>query len=279
MCREKSFLSFLQTMVVVLLLHHHHHHQACDATSNSDNQKLCPPSSCGKMRNIKHPFRLKNDPTNCGDPRYELSCENNITTLSLFWGKYYVKSINYKNYTIRVVDPGIEEGDCTIPRYFLTATNFTSYYSHYEYKGDPYAFHDYSRPEHVVYLNCSKQLKNDPMYVDTSTCRLNSENNSYIYAIAGDFRVVKLNVGCRVKLVTMSSALAFISKKDFQPFSYVEIHRFLSYGFELSWIRQPCEDSCDMNQQNCYMNYDSGGLVCTVDYCTTPLGIDISCGK
>jgi hypothetical protein len=210
---------------------------------------------------------------------YELSCENNITTLTLFSGKYYVKSINYRNYSMRVVDPGIQEGDCSsIPRYFLTAANFTSSYN-LNYHGDPYELgNGQFLVEHVIYLNCSNQVKNDRMYVDTSPCRINSANNSYVYAIAWDFSVGELNVGCRVKFVTISSAPALISLEK-QLFSYKEIHRFLSYGFELSWMRRGCEDYCDSNQQNCFMDYYAGYLVCQNDDCRTPLGLEINCGK
>ncbi|MED6187189.1 hypothetical protein PIB30_074107, partial [Stylosanthes scabra] len=90
----------------------------------------CSPSSCGKISNIKHPFRLKDDPANCGDQRYELSCENNRTVLYLFPGKSYgVEAINYNNFTIRLVDPGISENDCsTLPRYSLSRSNFSDSY-------------------------------------------------------------------------------------------------------------------------------------------------------
>ena len=79
------------------------------------DHKICSPSSCGDIRNISYPFRLKSDPRSCGFPEYELICENNRSMINLqeyYGGKYYEKylvtQINYHNYTIRVVDnPGI----------------------------------------------------------------------------------------------------------------------------------------------------------------------------
>nr|AFK48237.1 unknown [Medicago truncatula] len=64
-CYEESIslLSFLQIVTVVTVLLLHHHHQTCDAITNTNNQTYCPPSSCGKITNISHPFRLMNDPT------------------------------------------------------------------------------------------------------------------------------------------------------------------------------------------------------------------------
>ena len=80
-------------------------HETCSATAKAHP---CAPSSCGDIDNISSPFRLKTDPENCGDPRYELSCENNHKVVYLAEGrKYYVQEINYSMYTIRVVEPGI----------------------------------------------------------------------------------------------------------------------------------------------------------------------------
>ncbi|XP_058725126.1 LEAF RUST 10 DISEASE-RESISTANCE LOCUS RECEPTOR-LIKE PROTEIN KINASE-like 2.1 [Vicia villosa] len=292
MCREKtlstsssmqSILCFFKKFMVVVLLH-----QTCEATiSTTNNQTYCPPSSCGEITNIKHPFRLKNDPKTCGDPRYEFSCENNKTTLKLFSGKYYVKSINYNNYTIRVVDAGIEENNCSaVPRYFLTASNFTSYYN-YNYQGnDPYDVNYPAWLGHVIYLNCSKPVKNDHryVYVDTSSCRINSTGHGYVYAIAGDIEAGRLSVDCRVKIVATSSASFFKSNSVVENdidtrkhFTYEEIHEMLSYGFYLSWMKRGCEDSCDTDQEYCGLDEKHGVLTCASNFCTTPLGHTIMC--
>jgi len=220
--------------------------KTCDAITNTSNQTYCPPSSCGKIRKIKHPFRLKNDPATCGDPRYELSCENNLTMLSLFSGKFYVKSIDYKIYTIRLVDSGIQESNCsTIPRYFLTTSNFTSSYN-YNYHGNAYEVGSPPWVGHVIYLNCSNPVKNDPMYVNTSPC-IKWHSKGHVYAIAGDIKTGSLNVGCRVMLVATSSDSSFYNNyvsNTPQHFSYAEIHGILSNGFDLTWVRRACEDFC-----------------------------------
>ncbi|KAM2530594.1 hypothetical protein PS1_028443 [Malus domestica] len=53
-------------------------------TCNADNSsaKSCT-SSCGHIHNISHPFRLNDDPKYCGDVRYTLYCESNITVTYL----------------------------------------------------------------------------------------------------------------------------------------------------------------------------------------------------
>ncbi|RVW22870.1 Rust resistance kinase Lr10 [Vitis vinifera] len=64
------------------------------------------------IRNITYPFRLQGDPSGCGDPKYELICENNLTVFKQGGKKYFVAEINYHNYTIRMLDPGQKKGDC-----------------------------------------------------------------------------------------------------------------------------------------------------------------------
>nr|DAD29542.1 TPA_asm: hypothetical protein HUJ06_031010 [Nelumbo nucifera] len=57
---------------------------AVAAEAAAGKHEYCAPSSCGKITNISYPFRLKGDPRlDCGDRRYELSCEDNRTVLYL----------------------------------------------------------------------------------------------------------------------------------------------------------------------------------------------------
>jgi hypothetical protein len=183
--------------------------------------------------------------------------KTNKTTLTLSSSKYYVKSINYNNYTIRLVDPGIQESDCSsMPRYFLTTSNFTSSYD-YNYRGDPYETFQDRIPsgtlplfDHVVYMNCSNLVRDDHAYTDTASCiKLNSQGG-HVYAIARDLTVRNLKHNdCHVEVVTAISFFGYnrsgVEPRNFyQKFSYSEIHRMLVDGFEVSWLSGPCQDLC-----------------------------------
>ncbi|CAN6550184.1 unnamed protein product [Malus baccata var. baccata] len=52
-------------------------------------------TSCREIQNIKYPFRLKGDPSGCGDPDDEFACVNGKTILEIFPRKYYVHNISY----------------------------------------------------------------------------------------------------------------------------------------------------------------------------------------
>ncbi|KAI4353058.1 hypothetical protein L6164_002036 [Bauhinia variegata] len=223
-------------------------------TCISGKQEGCGPSSCGKITNISSPFRLEHDPPNCGKPGYELACENNIAVLYLFPGTpYYVESINYNNFTIRLVDPGVQRTDCSsIPR------NFLSRYNHFDITN-----YEIDYVEDVIFLNCSNGVSNRdyPEYVDTASC-INWNSTGHIYAIVGGLTAEKLNVDCRVMAV---KATSLWGTRDYnKSFSYIDIHKALLFGFEVSWVWGVCEDYCE--QMGCYYNATSTKLECYSTY-------------
>ncbi|KAI5344142.1 hypothetical protein L3X38_012019 [Prunus dulcis] len=180
---------------------------AITSSSEYSNEKtigrVCPPSSCGSIRNISYPFRLNSDPTNCGVSFYTLSCENNLTVLNLYSGKYTVLSINYDSNTIRAVDPGLRKNDCSsLPRYSLSPYNFS-------------------------FQDCQRVPANLSLYVDASSC---IGSRGYYYVKAGTLTTSDLEDGCRVD----RTAITTLNEKD-QNGSYQHIHEALVFGFELEW--------------------------------------------
>jgi hypothetical protein len=234
-----------------------------------EQENTCPPSFCGKISNISYPFRLKDDPKHCGDKRYELSCENNVTSLYLYSAKYHVQSINYNNFTIRVVDPGVQQSNCSsVPINFLSRSNFCDTYElRHNYSTDPYqasGYYDIDNGlvfEHIVYLNCSHQVTNNHKYVDTVPCVDPNSKGYYIYAMAGDLIAQDLQVGCHVKLVTPTSWLKNLQRNQ-EGLSYDIIHKALVYGFEISWLNVPCKNLQCGNNDLCSFDAATDKLEC-----------------
>ncbi|XP_035542823.1 uncharacterized protein LOC118345205, partial [Juglans regia] len=244
------------TTVLVLIL-------VPPASSLNNTDHYCPPSSCGNISNISYPFRLKGDPPNCGDQRYELSCDdNNHTLLSLHDGsKYYVSQINYNSYTIRIVDPGIHEDNYSfIPRYFLNRRNLS------------WPDWDISLlfTEVVVIVNCEKPVSwTSPFHLDmtisTNCFNINkgygsSSNSSfsqyskrYLYLIVGDgANVMDVEESCTIEQMSLTSWPGQIYGDP--NISCTDIHNIFSYGFELSWYGIYC-GSC--GYYNCYIDDDN----------------------
>ncbi|XP_035548846.1 LEAF RUST 10 DISEASE-RESISTANCE LOCUS RECEPTOR-LIKE PROTEIN KINASE-like 2.5 isoform X3 [Juglans regia] len=214
------------------------------ASSLKNNHHYCPPSSCGNIPNISYLFRLKGDPPNCGDQRYELSCDdNNHTLLSLNGSKYYVSQINYNNYTIRIVDSGIQEDNYSfIPRYFLNYYNFSWSWPDWDIS---------LFTEVVVIVNCDKPVSwASPFYWNTTSRNCSNINNGYgsssnsffsqyskryIYLIARGANVMDVEESCTIEQISLTSWPGQISADP--NISCTDIRNVFSYGFELSCDR------------------------------------------
>uniref|UniRef100_A0A2C9W220 Protein kinase domain-containing protein n=1 Tax=Manihot esculenta TaxID=3983 RepID=A0A2C9W220_MANES len=141
-------------------------------TCKGGDSNQCPPSSCGKNHNISYPFRLQTDPKNCGNHSYELSCENNLTVLNLNGGRYFVQSINYDNFTIRLVDAGVHPDNwSSIPR-FPFIYDLSERYSTYRYQWSETEERKWKKlrqlPElsqMIMFIKCQNPVKS-PLYDD-----------------------------------------------------------------------------------------------------------------
>ncbi|XP_062175098.1 uncharacterized protein LOC133880211 [Alnus glutinosa] len=243
----------LTALIVVVVLFH----QTCNTSADQDH---CPPSSCGSILNISYPFRLTSDPKNCGDQRYNLSCENNQTLLlHLYHGRYHVRQINYTDYIIRVVDPGIglnaNENYSFIPRYSLEYNNFNS--------GDPYQTFSLNRREYyithkMIFVECEKPV-NSRYHLNISACiedGVYPNSKRYKYALFGYHAAMELGDLCQVKQISLTS----YSDRDYyvlRNISCTDFHNELLRGFELSWYGAYC-GSCRV--EDCYLD-GAGNIV------------------
>jgi hypothetical protein len=236
-------------IVVVVLLH-----QTCNTTADQDH---CPPSSCGSILNISYPFRLTSDPKNCGNQRYNLSCENNQTlVLHLYDGMYYVQQINYNDTKIRVVDPGIglnpNESYSFIPHYSIDETNFSS--------GDPYQSFGMA----VYFVKCEKRV-NSRYHLNISACfedEVYSNSKSYTYALFKNYgAAVELGDLCQVEQISLTFSWSdhYYYDDDLRNIPCTDFHNDLLKGFELSWYQVHCEN-CSV--KDCYLDEANNNVTC-----------------
>ncbi|KDP42838.1 hypothetical protein JCGZ_23780 [Jatropha curcas] len=240
--------------------------------SKSNNDQCT--SSCGDIHNISYPFRLNTDPTTCGNQNLQLVCENNLTVLYLDSAKYYVLSINYNNFTIRIVDALIQKDNCSsFPRHSLN-----QFYN--QYWDTPYFRYFWPEAENydeykksIVLVNCEHRILDSPLYVDAHPCINSTYYSGYWYIMlrSRSTYVRDLVDSCRVEQIVMASFLP----KEAMDISYLDVHRIMSYGFEISWFRTCC-DNYEENRCN---------LANTTEHCpgigtateTNLLRQDVSC--
>ncbi|XP_062120104.1 uncharacterized protein LOC133834488 [Humulus lupulus] len=229
-------------------------------TTHAKSNHYCPPSSCDNIINITSPFRLNTDPKHCGYSHYELSCENNLTVLHLKSVKYFVRSINYANHTIRIVDSNLVKTNCcSLPNNNLGELDSFKGFSSYSYLFE----YDEKLTKTIVFLKCENPVVNSSDYIDTAPCNIGgslasqySETKTttadlyYYYVVDGGFKVSDLAIGCRTELRTFVSNQTVVNGRTT---SYVDIHNHLAYGFELSWLNSYFWVDGD----HCFINYSN----------------------
>ncbi|KAL6321094.1 hypothetical protein AAG906_012866 [Vitis piasezkii] len=240
-------MMFREAKLVALAVFHTFLLAICAANGN----QTCRPSSCGDIQNISYPFRLKGDPSWCGDSEYELVCENNRTMVNLNLGKYYVADINYNHSTIRVVDPGVEKGNClSTPPYFLTR-EISHYYGIYylELTG---------MTSTAVLMNCDQPVS-EGSYIPITPCNATSSSSqAYVYALVGgeSMEVGDIKYSCTISrtIITQFLKPGNLSMSDLQE--------KLLLGLELSFLSFRCKSECRVKGLYCHMNYGSHTVQC-----------------
>ncbi|WCJ41388.1 hypothetical protein M5689_022259 [Euphorbia peplus] len=239
-------LLFLYFLPLILLFN--------TSSSNSNKTNTICSSSCGTIHNISHPFRLKSDPKHCGVDTYELSCENNSTVLYLDDGakKFNVQAINYDNLTIRVTDSGVAKDNCSTTPHFSLSTLIFSYFntlSYTRYRND--GTNKMYFGESINFIKCSNPV-NSPNYMDMSGCVGRSSSPMlYNYAYVGEIVGYDLMKNCSIEMISM------MPKTEIKMLRYVDVHREMAFGFELSWHNFFCPD-CSLN--GCFIDSKSNRI-------------------
>ncbi|WCJ41454.1 hypothetical protein M5689_022323 [Euphorbia peplus] len=218
----------------------------------TDTAPDCRPSSCGGT-NISYPFRLQTDPVTCGAVEHELSCENNVTVLyPVDGGKYYVKAINYDNFTIRLVDRGVDKDNCSSLPSFFPFGSYYGPYTFYKYKQKSESESEWEklRAETINFIKCENAV-NSSGYLDTSPCINSSLSHSetvYTYAYFGKIKGYDLREGCALEMASLTSPRR---DSETRNISFIEVHRQMAFGFEVSWNLINCRHC---KYQMCYLD-------------------------
>ncbi|ONK81382.1 uncharacterized protein A4U43_C01F28460 [Asparagus officinalis] len=171
-------------------------------------------SSCGQLKNIHPPFRLKGDASYCGDPEYELICDQNHTILNLSFGKYYVASISYNPNELQVVDVGLTSGVCRFPLGSITPRTIKNS-KRYELIS----------PHWASFVNCVDGIQDDTNYRPVPCLH---KNSSFVYVVSG-YEVKELKPSCGFSAMIPTDSFMNKSLNE-------DVFQLLQRGFIISWI-------------------------------------------
>ncbi|XP_044489450.1 rust resistance kinase Lr10-like [Mangifera indica] len=201
-------------------------------------QQAACSSSCGNIKDIRFPFRLKANPSDFGDSVFDLSCESNKTILQYGSGKYYVNNISYDYQLINVVDVDLANPSCgALPsrplsisktdgvnvnrtgiQFILRPDDWTSR-GHIKHYGE------------AQFLNCSWNFSH-PSYIRVPCL---SGNQSHVYVFFSD----SLETTNRHNSCSIISSIPMLLPLQANP-DYENIQKFLQSGFDLMWYIAYC---------------------------------------
>ncbi|KAB2095491.1 hypothetical protein ES319_A01G040900v1 [Gossypium barbadense] len=201
----------------------------------------CGSTFCGNL-NISFPFRLKNQPPQCGHYGFEFECENNNRTILVKKeGKFSVQQIFYENYTIRIVDASLDTDDCnSLP---LSSVYYYLYYPgllSFSLSSSNNYYYDGRFVISIIYvMNCTKPIKSS-LYIEASRCTTKSNTSSFLptshfYFLNGN---THLSEACTIE------AAVPIMVDNITGMSTLDIYKKVLEGFWVKWNR--CDyQSCD----------------------------------
>ncbi|XP_031107925.1 rust resistance kinase Lr10-like [Ipomoea triloba] len=205
-------------------------------------------ASCGNIQDIHYPFRLTGDPNSstCGLSTYELACQNNRTILNLNSHKYFVLSITYTNFSMRILDPGLQNTKTPFPLHDLKPQDLSRRYHLLRRRfNSPAAFLSCTNP-----ANSSSYLKSE----------VKSEDSSFSYVLVGEHvDVGKIEDSCSITGAAWFSTSVFPYQRHRGNMSLGQIHDALAYGFELSWLPLNCSAVC--GKKHCRIE-DNNTIAC-----------------
>ncbi|KAK1299234.1 hypothetical protein QJS10_CPB14g00259 [Acorus calamus] len=187
-------------------------------------KQLCHPSSCGDVRDIHHPFRLKGDPVGCGKTDFELSCVGNQTIFLLQNMPFYVKEINYTSGYLRIIDVELANGKCPFPHNHLTTLQIQQ---------DERFCLDY---DYINFIICSQVVGPENLFFGSKSenlfvpCASTSNEKAYV---TNGYSTSELKSSCRHVASVPATTDSYNTSEYFS--SLAGVQRLLANGFDFRW--------------------------------------------
>ncbi|CAL2232414.1 unnamed protein product [Prunus armeniaca] len=199
-------------------------------------------SACGEIQNIKYPFRLKGDPSGCGDSDYEFSCVDDRTILEIFPGKFYVHNISYNDQILRLVDVNFANGSCSLPSGSVLSADR-------DVKDFRFGGFVNSSRSLFRFMKCSKNISSLQTAANYTRVPCLTTNGSYLYAIYDRDYYYHRQPQPSCSLISVAPV---DFDQDIKFPSYEAVMELLQAGFDVGWSVE-CRD-CSLAGKGCLVS-------------------------
>ncbi|KAK4735899.1 hypothetical protein R3W88_010160 [Solanum pinnatisectum] len=219
------------------------------ANNDTSSYAFCPKSTCNGVE-ISYPFwRLDNynasAPQYCGYPGFGINCSKNqpLPIIYLPGDAFYVKSIDYKSYSLALVDADVFNVKCPRARHNLTLEKL------------PLKSSD-SALELTFYFNCTEPLPDSL----PAECLKSSGNRTYFYVAETEPDDLNWFGICEEKVVATVK-----ERRSFQNNDWIGgFGAAMGEGFVLDWRSASECGQCEESDGRCGYNNSTHNLLC---YC------------
>ncbi|XP_008243429.1 PREDICTED: uncharacterized protein LOC103341666 [Prunus mume] len=196
-------------------------------------------SSCGEIQSIKYPFRLKGDPSGCGDSDHEFSCVDDRTILEIFPGRFYVHNISYNDQILRLVDVNFANGSCSLPSGSVLSADR-------DVKDFRFGGFVNSSRSLFRFMKCSKNISSLQTAANYTRVPRLTTNGSYLYAIYDRDYYYHRQPQPSCSLISVAPV---DFDQDIKFPSYEAVMELLQAGFDVGWSVE-CRD-CSLAGKGC----------------------------
>ncbi|KAG4937711.1 hypothetical protein JHK85_052630 [Glycine max] len=166
--------------------------------------------SCGNIKNIGFPFWGEKRPRDCGHPRMQLSCEQEITYITINDFRYKVWEVNPDNHTLRITREDYLEGICQ-PKFVNTSLDTELYVHDSAYKN-------------LTLFYCANDLPSTTGFLPSCV-----PNGNYVYPRFEPLPLPNYYASCKTVVVPVPPSLVDTSDVD-------KIRNAIIDGFVVRWI-------------------------------------------
>ncbi|CAN4088814.1 unnamed protein product [Withania somnifera] len=216
---------------------------------NVDNSfsVYCPKSTCNGLE-ISYPFwRLDNynssAPQYCGYSGFGINCSKNEPHPIIYFSgdAFYVKRIDYKSYSLNLVDRDVFNVQCPRARYNLTLEKVPFHYSKFDSKLN-------------FYFNCTEPLP----HTLPAECLKSGRNRTYFYVGGTEPEDLNWFGICEEKVVATVT-----EKRSFQNDDWIGgFGRAMGEGFVLDWRSAMECVQCEKSDGRCGFNNSTQQFLC-----------------
>ncbi|KAJ8553452.1 hypothetical protein K7X08_024130 [Anisodus acutangulus] len=216
----------------------------------TDPSQRPPMSKAIEMLEVSYPFwRLDNynssTPQYCGYPGFGINCVKNRPhpIINLPGDAFYVKNIDYKNYSLTLVDIDVINVQCPRARHNLTLDKLPLDYSDVDL-------------ELTFYFNCTEPLP----HALSAECLKSGENRTYFYVGETEPEDLKWFGICEEKVVATVT-----ERRSFQNDDWIGgFGGAMGGGFVLDWRSASQCGRCEESDGRCGFNNSTQSFLC---YC------------